>query len=371
MKILLIGHFHNYPSGWSQASLGYMNAMHTAGLDVVVRSLKLNNNNPTLPDLYYELEAKDDDGCDVVIQHVLPHHLQYDGRFKKNIALCVYEHSGWWTHNWAAKINMMDELWAPSTFTKRVFKDGGVVVPINVVPHAFDMNKYAARPDKLNVPELNGDYIFYTIADLNTRKNLTKLIQAFHYEFTVNEPVSLMIKTSKHGVSPETTFNVVKNDIDKIKQDMKLYKDAKRYKPEFLITSELSETEIAKIHGTGNCYVNVSHGEAFCIPLFEAMAYGNQIICPEDMYDFATHNSTIPTYDDICFRCNDTLPELSSSREIWKDMSVLDIAWAMRATYNNRNNDTNMRAVRMAKSHEYSYQNIGQQITSLLETPHG
>lgn len=365
MRVLYLGYFHEN-SGWSNAAMNYLLAMDSVGIDVVPRSVRLNDKNPKLPDRYYELERNDIDECDVVIQHLLPHHLKYDGFFAKNIALCVYELFYSQLNNWSAKINMMDELWVPSRFTSKVFDSAGVTIPMSVVPHTFDVSEYDKKYEKIQSSELDGNYIFYTIADLNVRKGLHSLIQAFHLEFSPNEPVALVIKSSKYGMNPEQVFKTIKEECDKIKTNMKLYKNMSLYKPELIIPEQLNREEILGLHSTGNCYVNTSHGEAFCIPLYEAMAMGKDLVCPADMYDYITQqNGYLVEYTtNVAFGCLDTFPEISSSREYWYDIDVRHLARQMRNAYRNRDMNKNLTAKFDAKN--YSYEKIGNYIKELL-----
>jgi len=368
MKVLYIGHFTNGTSGWRQAALDYLLAMDSVGIDVVPRSVRLNDSKPEMPERYKELESKSIKGCDVVIQHVLPHHLKYDGRFNKNIALCVYESAGQFLSNWDSKINMMDELWVPSEFTRNVFDSSGITRPIKIVPHTFNLNKYKQKYDKIDNSDISGNYIFYTIADLNIRKNLRAIVEAFHLEFTPNEPVKLIIKSQKFGKSAQETFELIKSECDKIKDGMKLYRNRDVYHRELIITTQLSELELMQLHATGNCYVNSSHGEAWCIPLFEAMAMGKQLIFPEHMYDYlddyypSQGMYPITSSENICFGCTDTFWEIGSSRESWNEYSINNIAEQMRRAYNERNlqNDNSYIA------ENYNYETVGNHIRSML-----
>ena len=86
MKVLYIGCYRD-GTGWAQAAVDYILSMDAAGIDVVPRPVKLNERKPELPQRILELEKKSDKNCDVCVQHVLPHMLDYNGRFKKNIIL--------------------------------------------------------------------------------------------------------------------------------------------------------------------------------------------------------------------------------------------------------------------------------------------
>ena len=92
MKVLFVGHYRE-GTGWGNAAIDYILAMDSAGIDVVCRPIKLNSRNVDLPERILELENKSSSGSDVCIQNVLPHHMDYNGRFKKNIALYFIETS--------------------------------------------------------------------------------------------------------------------------------------------------------------------------------------------------------------------------------------------------------------------------------------
>ena len=80
MKVLYIGCYRE-GTGWGQAAIDYILAMDSVGIDVVPRAVKLNNNQPELPQRILELESKDSSGSDVCIQHVLPHMMDYNSKF--------------------------------------------------------------------------------------------------------------------------------------------------------------------------------------------------------------------------------------------------------------------------------------------------
>jgi len=141
MKVLYIGCYRE-GTGWGQAAIDYILAMDAAGIDVVPRAAKLNNKQPDLPKRILELESKDSSGSDICIQHVLPHMMDYNSRFKKNIALYATETSNFSFSNWHRKINCMDEAWVINEQMVQASKASGVKVPIKVVPHATDFSKF-------------------------------------------------------------------------------------------------------------------------------------------------------------------------------------------------------------------------------------
>ena len=115
MKILYVGCYRD-GTGWANAAQGYILALDKAGVEVVPRFVKLNSGFNQIPSRIEELESNSDKDCDIVIQHVLPHHMDFNGNFDKNIALYVTETSHCKNTSWPDRINLMDEAWVPNSF---------------------------------------------------------------------------------------------------------------------------------------------------------------------------------------------------------------------------------------------------------------
>ena len=100
MKVLYIGCYRD-GTGWAHAAQDYILSLDTVNIEVVPRFVKLNDNFAEIPKRIEDLENNDDKNCDVVIQHVLPHLMDYRGDFQKNIALYVTETDhGFQTNLW-------------------------------------------------------------------------------------------------------------------------------------------------------------------------------------------------------------------------------------------------------------------------------
>ena len=102
MKILYIGHYKEF-GGWAQAATDYILALDRAGADVVCRNVTLTKDKPDVNRRILELEKKSAEGCNVFIQHVLPHHVVGTDTFDKNIAFLASEstsikHLAWLEH---------------------------------------------------------------------------------------------------------------------------------------------------------------------------------------------------------------------------------------------------------------------------------
>jgi glycosyltransferase involved in cell wall biosynthesis len=85
---------------------------------------------------------------------------------------------------WAERLNEMDGVLTPSTFSARVLRAGGVVVPIAVNPEGISPGySYAPRDDAR-------PFTFLALGDRGLRKNLTgaasAFVKAFNHRFTVD-----------------------------------------------------------------------------------------------------------------------------------------------------------------------------------------
>lgn len=362
MKVLYVSHLREN-SGHSKAAQENILALDAVGVDVVPRTIKLNKNKGFVPQRILELEAKSSQGCTHVIQHVLPHHMEYNGNFK-NVGYFVYETFGLnkQASSWKSKLGLMDEVWVGNISTQLEISE----LKTRVVPHPTDISKYSKDYQKPNIDVANGGYIFYTIADLNKRKNLSALIRAFHLAFTPNEPVSLIIKTSKYGHSPEETAKIVQRSCSEIKSAMKLYRNDYDYHQEIILSARFTDEQVYGLHQYGNCFVNTSHGEGFSLPTFDAFGFNKQVIVPNDsiMYDYPKCNGVykFDVKHDSIIGYDDTFFEIGTAREDWLSPSIKDIVRCMKEAYLERDAVIHPRYLE-----KYSYESIGNLMKDYLE----
>jgi glycosyltransferase involved in cell wall biosynthesis len=367
-KILFLGHYTEGDTGSSRMTQNLILAADSAGINIIPRSVKLNQSPYQIPQRIKELEQQDPTGADACIQCVLPHHLEYNGNYKKNIAYALYECFDNLSSGWGQKLNLMDEVWTCSEYSKACLASMGVTKPIHVVPIPFDTSFFTKSYEKLSSPDLDGNYIFYTIADLAKRKNLSTVIKAFHLAFTPNMPVRLLIKSSRYGMSGQDVANIITNECNEIKSGLKLYGSNEKYLREILITEHLTDEQLGSVHETGDCFVTASHGEAFCMPLFEAMGFANLCIYPElesrQHFDFIEENIGYPVKGslDAAFGEVHTFFELYTGREQWLQTPVFKLAETMKLVYSERNNNPKQLGLTSLTVDEHSFQTIGQRI---------
>jgi glycosyltransferase involved in cell wall biosynthesis len=370
MKLLFLGVYRD-GTGWGHAAIDYILALDKAGVDVVCRPIKLNNIKFPIPQRIAELEAKPADNCDVCIQHILPHMMEHCGDFKACLGMFELETSSMIHTFWPEHINLMDAALLTSSHAKKICEESDVIKPQHVILHATDVEKYERDYTPLDIPGTDGEFIFYTIGEMNNRKNIGAIIRAFHTYFDPSEPVSLVIKCSKYGLRPEDTLAELKNHCNKIKEGLKLYPKMEYYKPEILITNVVEDELIYRLHTTCDCFVSASCGEAWCIPAFDAMGFGKTPIVTNwgGFTDYITSETgwLVDSYMQQAFGGGDSFQSIYTGRERWAVVDVDALGQCMRIAYEKKESRNWKAEKGKAAIKNFSHEVIGLKLRGVLE----
>lgn len=364
MKTLFVSHYKE-GTGWSKAAIDSILALNTTGENVVCRNIKLSSVNSQCHPALLMLESKDLNNIDVCIQNVLPHHMVGTQKFKRNIGYFVAESNTTKYNHWLEYLSLMDRVWVPNHDLKiSLINDGISADSINVVPYAFNINRYTANLPRIDFGPNDYKFKFYFIGDLNDRKNLSSIIRCFHSEFEPYEPVALVLKVKKFGINPQDLFKHVTNICNLVKQELRMYRSLDDYHKEIIISQDMDDDGIYAIHNSCDCYVGPTHGEGWSIPAFEAMALGKTPICSNEggPKDFILKNDAETGYlvngnYDVCNHSDPAFPELFTGREEWFSPSESEIKKAMRFYYENRDSIDRKSGLRQASN--FSYENVG------------
>ena len=371
-KVLYIGHYKE-KSEWSQIAKNYILSMDSVGIDVVCRNVTLTKDNPEIDKRLIKFEKKDSTNCDYCIQHVLPHHLVGTSNFKKNITIFFSENTTIKHLSWFNHLQLMDEIWVPNEDAKIYLKQDEINVPIKIVPHCTDTERYTKKYPSINIPQADSKFKFYYIGDLNDNKNIRAIIRAFHSEFDRSEPVVMIFKIKKFGMSSEQ----VRQNFDKIlaeeKTKLRMYPRLDDYIKDIVITEDITDEHICALHQYCDCFVCPSHGEAWSIPSFDAMAFGNVPICsdfggPAQFIDSSNLNTgrLLSGVFAPC-QCSDAaFPDMFTGRENWYIPCELELKNAMRWYYTTKNANGNPKIDGLTRAKEFSYETIGNIIKGLL-----
>jgi hypothetical protein len=373
MKVLYIGHYKE-GTGWAKAAQGMINALDQADIEVVCRNITLTTDKE-IPDRIIELEKNDTNNIDICIQHVLPHFLVGSNKFTKNIAIVELESTNIKENEWITNLRLMEEVWVPCKSNEESLRDAGIE-NVKVVPHAFDISKYNKETeDKLDFTKygIDSSYKFYTIADINRRKNIESIIRTYYNTFYPYEDVSLILKVRKVGYDSRTLFSVVDKISSQVRSDMGIYENDSDYNNILVIADNFSEKEMDNLHMACDCFISMSHGEAWSIPAFDAMCYGNHPICtswggPDEYISKINSNTgTLINYTySACSNAGAAFKHLFSGREYWAMPDEKQASEAMRYYFENRKSEKTKDGI--IQGEKFSYSSIGKIIKETLKS---
>lgn len=328
MKVLVVGPIYD-GTGYSNAIIGYINALLSKSVEVVTRPIKMTNSWGEVSSEIKSLENKDLQNIDIVLQINLPSEFQYIAGVQ-NIGVFFYETSGFPFSGWHDKISLMDKIIVGSNHDKETVETETNHKNVFVCPPSI--NRYTdVSITGFGFPE--NYFTFYTIAEFNRRKNLQTTVAAYLSEFTNKDQVGLVIKTNNRlGVLH--MIKEVRNGLNK----------PNVYPEITVIDQRLSEKQISQIHKSCDCYINTSFGESVCIPAFDSLLFGNKTIVPKStvFLDYGVWDYMIETHPMQVTGYNCGIPGLYTSDEFWYQPTVQDTRAAMRSiSKENKNNIKN------------------------------
>lgn len=165
---------------------------------------------------------------------------------------------------WVRRANMMDEVWTPSSFNARVFRESGVTRPINVMP--LGVNPAYFNPCITGYP-VPGVFTFLSAFEWGERKAPEVLLRAFADEFRADEPAVLVCKVYNQDASVNIPRQVGR---------LGLREGGGRVV--FSINEVVPAHQLGALYRSADCFVLPTRGEGWGLPLLEAMACGLPVI---------------------------------------------------------------------------------------------
>lgn len=185
---------------------------------------------------------------------------------------------------WLQKGNDMDKILVVSNHAKNTYKgttaqakneQTGQIVPYQLMTDVNVVweNTERHEPEALEGLSLDYEDNFLVVSQLGPRKNMENTICWFVEEF-FDQEVGLVVKTNFKGNSI-TDYNEVDKYFTKL---LKKYNDRKC--KVYLLHGDLSNGQMTSLYNNPKikALVNISHGEGFGLPLFEAAREGLPVI---------------------------------------------------------------------------------------------
>lgn len=255
---------------------------------------------------------------------------------------------------WVRQANLMDEVWVPSTFNERTFRDSGVKVPIQVVPLGVDPAYFSPG---IRGQKAGDEFTFLSVFEWGTRKAPDILLRAFSDEFSAKEPVRLLCKANNFdpGVS-------IRSDI----AELGLRKNGGR-----IVIAEnqiLQQYELGVLYRSADCFVLPTRGEGWGMPILEAMACGLPVIATHwsSQTDFMNEANSLPLQIDGLIPAVAKCPYYDGFR--WAQPSYEHLRSLLRWVYENQTQarEIGERAAQDAAQH-WTWAHAARRMSELIE----
>lgn len=354
MKVLYVNPFDN--SGYGEAGVRYVHALHAAGVEVVCR--RLNFGKPLHENaLVRQLLTGSLEGVTHCVQHTLPTHYVYNSAFK-NLGLFANETKEV-PERWKRQLRWMD-CQICICYDQRYALDTEFNGRASTIGHPCDLAKYDVKYpelDWLRPYRERGYYIFYGVGEFVRRKNWATALRAYLTAFSRADRVLFVLKSSIPGMPPADSAKKIDKFIGDLLAGMKLGHPSRAAEIK-IVTGHMSETELLRLHASCDCYVSASHGEAWNLPGMDAAGLGRTLIVPNNggFREYADDSATfwLQSLSDHCFGGTEAPAEVYSGYDKWDTFTVDEVAIAMGHVMRSKLPYTQHERIK-----EYSYEKIG------------
>lgn len=231
---------------------------------------------------------------------------------------------------WVPIINSADRFWVGTPSLKQSALNSGVKVPIGVMNATIDPNEWKPDGPTSRLAEIPKDAVkFIFVGDWIPRKNIEDLIIGYLTAFSGVKDTALIIKTWSNapGITGrkhiEDAIRHINNKIVGIERP-KIY----------LVTDMLPESQLIDLMRDAHCYVSVSHGEGFDLPMVQAMSLGKIIVTTPFLAhgDYLNEHNSLPVRFTIS-PVYDAVAPLYHAYQLWSKPDMWDFIMKLRSAY--------------------------------------
>ena len=234
------------------------------------------------------------DEYDIGIHIQLPN--EWNTKFaRKNIGISAYVETDICSQSWIEKTLAMDLVIVPSSFTKQIVLNSSkdeiqkktLDDKISVIAEYYHSDFDKADKEKsveldITLEKVNTEFNYLSIGHLTSedencdRKNLIETLRYFCSQFKDDKKVGLILKTS---IGRSTTLDRNKT-IEVFSSIIRQIKGDSEYPKVYILHGEMSINELYCLytHKKVNCYLTLTKGEGYGLPLLESARCGLPII---------------------------------------------------------------------------------------------
>jgi len=178
--------------------------------------------------------------------------------------------------DYAEKLNLMNEIWVPTEYGKKILNRSNVCTPVYVMPLGVDIERYHPNCGTMSFGSSTRGFKFVSVFRWSYRKGFDILLRAFMEEFSNDEDVSLVMVSRAVECPEETGLEKIVQDFNDIKSFVR--KPQEDLPHVALYTKPINEKDMPKVYGSADAFVLISRGEGFGLPYIEAAACGLPVI---------------------------------------------------------------------------------------------
>lgn len=220
---------------------------------------------------------------------------------------------------WADRFDLLDEVWAGSTFCRDTIAEASPV-PVVHVPYVVEFETPAADRAAFGLPADRFVFLYmFDYFSVFERKNPVAAVEAFRRAFTAGEPVTLVIKSSNGGHRPEEAARL---------------RAAAGGDPRIVfLDSYLTRAETHALTACCDAYVSPHRSEGFGLTVAEALYLAKPVIATDfsGTTDFLTADTGFPVSHSLVRITKDAGPYAAGNR--WADPDIDHAAALMRQVY--------------------------------------
>ena len=222
---------------------------------------------------------------------------------------------------WARQANLMDEVWCPSEFNVKTFRDSGVTRPIYAIPLGIDPGYFNPQ---IRTSRVSERYTFLSVFEWGERKAPEMLLRAFNEEFRFDEPVVLVCKILNADTSVDVHEQIRRLELNPAGGSIHVS-----------LNQVVPTYQLGMVYRSADCFVLTTRGEGWGMPIMEAMACGIPAIATDwsAQCDFMNAENAYPLAVDRLVPAVAKCPYYEGFR--WAEPSYSDLRRLMRHVYEN------------------------------------